>query len=133
MSEVPQAEQELLAGAERRLGRIILLLVPVGTAIVAWRWDAKMAVAFAFGGVLAYLNYCWMVAVVDALLRAQQSGVPRRTYFKLFLPLGLLVAVLYVIFARSLLPVVGVLSGLFLLVAGVLAEAVYEVLVAARR
>jgi len=132
MSEVPPAERELLAGAERRLGLFILSLVLPGAAVAGWQWGGGMALAFAFGGVLAYLNYRWIVAVVDTLMRAQKAGVPRRTYVKLFLPLALLVALLYVIFSRSWLSVAGVLAGLFLMVAGVLMEAVYELFVGAR-
>jgi len=132
MSEVPQAERELLAGAERRLGSFILLLVPPGTVVAAWQWGGGTAAAFAFGGVLAYLNYRWIVAVVDTLVRAQKAEVPRRTYVKLFVPLALLVALLYVIFSRSWVSVAGVLAGLFLMVAGVLLEAAYELFLGAR-
>lgn len=133
MNEIPQAERAFLAGAERRLGTIILSLVPVGTAVVAWQWGGAEALAFALGGALAYANYRWIVAVVDALVRAQRAAVSRRVYLKLFLPLVLLAAVLYVIFSRSLLSVAGFLGGLFLLVAGVLVEAMYEVFLALRR
>ena len=133
MSEIPPAERAFLVGAERRLGLIILCLVPVGTAAVAWQWGRAEAVAFAVGGAVAYANYRWIVAVVDALVRAQRATVPRRVYLKLFLPLVLLAAVLYVIFSRSLLSVAGFLGGVFLLVAGVLVEAVYEVFLALRR
>ncbi len=133
MTEIPPRELELLAGAERRLGRTILFLVPVGTAVAAWRWDARMALAFAFGGALAYLNYRWIVAVVDTLMRAQSARIPRRTYAKLFLPIVLLVLFLYVIFSRSLLSLAGVVAGLLLLVAAVFVEALYEIGLAVRR
>jgi len=115
------------------LGFIILSLVPLGTVVVGWLWGGGEALAFALGGALAYANYRWIVAVVDALVRAQRATVPWRVYLKLFLPLALLAAVLYVIFARSLLSVAGFLGGVFLLVAGVLVEAVYEVFLALRR
>jgi len=133
MNELPQAERALLAGAERRLGLLILALIPLGTLVVAWQWSGAVAAAFAFGGMLAYGNYCWVVAVVDTLMKAQRARVPRRTYLKLFLPLALLVAVLYVIFSRSWLSVAGVLGGLFLLVWGILMELVYEIILAVRR
>lgn len=129
---VPQAERELLAGAERRLGQVILLLVPPGTVVAVWQWGARMAVAFALGGVLAYLNYRWIVAIVDALIRAQKARVPRRAYFKLFLPLVLFGILLYVIFSRSWLSAAGVVGGLMLLVVAVYVEAVYEVFRALR-
>lgn len=132
MTEVSQAEREFLASAERRLGRMILLLVPLGTTVAAWFYGASGALAFAVGGVLAYLNYRWIVAVVDTLVRAQKAEVPRRTYMKLFLPLALLVAILYVIFSRLWLSVAGVLAGLSLLVVGVLLEALYQLFLGVR-
>lgn len=133
MNEVPPAEREFLAGAERRLGHILLLLIPLGTLFAVWRGGWPMAGAFAVGGVLAYLNYRWIVAVVDTLLRAQQARIPRRTYLKVFLPLILLAGGLYAIFSRSLLSFTGVLGGLLLLVAAVVVEAVYELFQALRR
>lgn len=132
MSEVPARERELLARGERRLGWHILLLVPVGSALTAWGWGWFFGVSFAVGGLLAYLNYRWIVAVVDALVKAQKAEVPRRVYAKLFLPVILLVAVLYVIFSRSWLSVPGFLAGLSLLVAGVVVEAVWQISACAR-
>lgn len=126
MSEVPPAEHDFLAGAERRLEIFILALVIAGTAGAAVRWGALMAVAFALGGAGAYLNYRWIVAVVNALMQAQRAEVPRRTYFRLFLPLGLLALMLYVIFSHSRLPLAGVFAGLLVLMAAVLVEAFYE-------
>lgn len=133
MTDLPQAERELLAGAERRLGGILLLLLAAGTAAVAWQWGGRMAGAFAFGGGLAYLNYRWIVSIVDTLMRVQQGRIPRRTYAKLLLPLVLLALLLYGIVARSLLSFPGVLGGLLLLVAAIVVEAVYELILAVRR
>ena len=132
MSELPHAEKELLVGAERRLGRITLLLVGAGTGVAAWRWGGLTAASFAFGGVLAYLNYRWIVAVVDTLVRAQRARPTRGSTVKIFLPLVLLAALLYVMFSRRWLSVVGVLSGLLVLAAAVLVELVYEVIVELR-
>lgn len=132
MSEIPNSERVLLAGAERRMGLIILLLVPAGAVITAWGWGEGMAAAFVFGGLLAYLNYRWIVAVVDTLVRGQSARIPGRTYVKLFGPLGLLAFLLYVIFSRSLLAFAGVLGGLLLLVAAVVVEATVQIFLAVR-
>ncbi len=133
MSELPQAERELLARAERRLGWLILGLTPVGTAVAVWNWSAGVGVAFAFGGGLAYLNYRWIVSLVDSLVRAQQVRPTTRTYLKLFVPVVLLALLLYVIFSRSLLSLAGVVGGLLLLVAAVFLEAIYQVVLAVRK
>lgn len=91
-----------------------------------------MAAAFVFGGLLAYLNYRWIVAVVDTLVRGQSARILGRTYVKLFGPLGLLAFLLYVIFSRSLLAFAGVLGGLLLLVAAVVVEAAVQIFLAVR-
>ena len=132
MNEVPSAERELLAGAEKRLGRLILLMIVPGALLASWRWGGAAAVAFAAGGVLAYVNYRWIVAVVDTLMRAQEARVPARAYAKIFLPLVLLGVGLYVILTRSWVSAVGVFAGLSLLVVGVLVELLYQVALAAR-
>ncbi len=133
MSELPQAERELLARAERRLGWFILGLTPVGTAVAVWHWSAGVGLAFAFGGGLAYLNYRWIVSLVDSLVRAQQVRLTTRTYLKLFVPVVLLALLLYVIFSRSLLSLAGVVGGMLLLVAAVFLEAIFQVVLAVRK
>ncbi len=133
MSELPQAERELLVRAERRLGWFILGLTPVGTAVAAWNWSVGVGVAFAFGGGLAYLNYRWIVALVDSLVHAQQVRPTTRTYLKLFVPVVLLALLLYVIFSRSLLSLAGVVGGMLLLVAAVFLEAIFQVVLAVRK
>ena len=133
MTEIPESERALLAQAERRLGRMILFLTPVGAGVAAWGWGGETALAFAVGGALAYLNYRWIVAVVDTLVRSTQAGrVPRGAYLKVLAPLLLLGAGLYVIFSRSLVSVGGLVGGLLLLVAAVMMEAAYQVYLAVR-
>ena len=133
MTEIPESERALLAQAERRLGRMILVLTPAGAGVAAWRWGGETALAFAVGGALAYLNYRWIVAVVDTLVRSTQAGrVPRGAYLKVLAPLLLLGVGLYVIFSRSLVSVGGFVGGLLLLVAAVMIEAAYQVYLAVR-
>lgn len=131
-NEIAPAERERLARAEQRLGWLVAGLGALGTVVVAWRWGGVAAGAFAFGGVLAYLNYRWIVTVVDTLVRAQQVRPTRRTYVKLFAPLGLLAVVLYVIFSRRWLSPVGVVSGILMLGAAVLIELTYQVILELR-
>jgi len=127
MSEVPAAERKFVDAAISRIGHMILALILPGAAVAAWRRGWLMGGAFALGGLLAYANYRWIVSIVDALLAAGKAKPPKRAYVKLLLPLGLLVALVYVIFSRSLLPVTGILAGFFLLVVAVMLEGLYEV------
>ena len=127
MSEAPPASREFVEKAVRRIGWIILILVPVGAAIAAARWGWAMALGFTVGGLLAYANYRWIVAVVDAMLGAQKAKPSPRIYGRLLLPIVLLLAALYAIVSRSLLPLSWFFAGLFLLAAGVLLEGLYEI------
>lgn len=130
MSELPPSERALLVYAERRLGWWILLLLPPGTVVSGWRWGWAMGLAFALGGLLAYLNYRWIVAVVDTLFRAleTESRIPRRTYLKILAPLVLLGFLFYATVRSSLLPLAGVFAGLLLIVAAVVVEATVQIL-----
>ena len=132
-SEVPQEEQRLLAGAERRIGQFILALIPFGTAAAAWQWNLTVAGAFALGGGLAYLNYRWIVSVVDALSKAQEQRPRARDYLRLFAPLVLLVVFLYAIFNVSWSSATGVLTGVLLLVPAVFLEALVQLVLGLRR
>ncbi len=132
-TEVPPEEKRLLAGAERRVGWFILGLISVGTAVAFWQWGGAIAGAFALGGGLAYANYRWIVAVVDALVRAQTERPRARDYAKLFAPIVLLGVLLYGIFTVSWLSAVGIMSGILLLVPAIFLEAVYQVILGLRR
>ena len=133
MSETQAVGSRLVDAAVRRIGYIILVLIFPGAGVAAWQWGWTMAAAFALGGALAYANYRWIVSIVDAMLVAGKVKVPARAYAKLLLPLVLLAALVYVIFSRSLLPVMGILAGFFLLVIAVMSEAVYEITLGPRR
>lgn len=127
MTETPAADKTFVDAAIRRVGHFILALIVPGAAVSAWRWGWTMAAAFALGGALAYVNYRWIVSIVDAMLAAGKAKPPRRAYMKLLLPLVLLAALVYVIFSRSLLPVTGILAGFFLLVVAVMLEGLYQI------
>ena len=132
-TEVPPEEKRLLAGAERRVGWFILGLIPAGTAAAFWQWGGAIAGAFALGGGLAYANYRWIVAVVDALVRAQTERPRARDYDKLFAPIVLLGVLLYGIFTVSWLSAVGIMGGLLLMVPAIFLEAVYQVFLGLRK
>jgi hypothetical protein len=133
VNEAPATGKEVVDAAVRRIGWTILALILPGAAVATFRWDWTMAGAFTLGGLLGYANYRWIVSIVDALLAAGKAKPPKRAYLKLLLPLVLLAALVYVIFSRSLLPVVGILAGFFLLVVAVMLEGLYQVVRGPRR
>lgn len=121
------AAEAFYRAAERQI-EIWTLLTGAGGALLAvptWGWPAAGGVLL--GATLAWVNFRWLKQGVAALERiavaqagAENVRIPRRTYVKFFGRYVLLLAVLYVIFSRSLLPVAAVFAGLFALVAAVL-------------
>lgn len=133
ISSVPEAEQRLLAAAERRIGLFILALIAPGAAAAWLLWTPEVALAFAIGGGLAYGNYRWLAWVVGELARAHKVKPGMGDYVKLLAPLILLTVILYVIFFVSPVPFVGVVSGVLLLVPAVILEAVVQAVLALRK
>ncbi len=132
------SEEQLVRAAVRRIylwmGACALTLTFV---LLLWKgpWYGG---GFAAGAALSVLNFHWLNAAVEALASHfdQASaeafqGVPRRParaalVAKFVLRYALMIAVGYAIFRTSVLSLTAFLGGLFVFVAGVLAEMVYE-------
>ena len=119
--------------AERRIEWLTLGLGAAAAVVVAVRWGWRAALGLAVGAALAWLNYRWLKQGVGALVQlsvaqadAPKVRIPRRVYLKSFGRIALLIAVVYAILSRSLLPGAAVLAGLFSLVAAVLVELLYQ-------
>ena len=66
-SQIPAAEQALLAGAEHRIARGIWILGIAGIG-VCWFWGgSRWGVGFTVGAVLSALNFHWMKGAVGTL------------------------------------------------------------------
>ena len=138
------AEEQFVAAAVRRMYRWMgVCAVAVTLAVLVWKgpWHGG---GFAVGAVLSILNFHWMKGAVDRLAAYFQpsphSGMAseaqpnvrlgwlRRNWLslKFVLRYALLIAVGYVIFRTSVLSLTAFLAGLFVFVAGVLAEMIYE-------
>lgn len=135
VDEQATAQQNFYDGAERRL----LITMPVIAALaspalgLAFGWRFGLGVAL--GCAVAYANFYWLKRIVSGLAdRATQQGHPSGTgiVFKFFIRYALLGIGAYVIFSVSLVSLYGFLCGLFLPVAAILVEAVYEVQAALR-
>ena len=121
------------ATAEHRIEWVTLALGLAASAYSFARWGWRPGTGVALGAALAWLNYRWLKQGVGALVKLStaQAGeehprVPRTVYVKFFGRYALLLAVVYVILSRSLLPVVAVLGGLFAVVAAVMIELMWE-------
>jgi hypothetical protein len=117
-------------GAVTRIPRFMIVLSVLFTALGWLRFGWRMALGFACGSAIAYLNFCWLERVVTALAdRVTSTGKPPsgRSVVARFLFRYLLMALGgYAIFSLSPASLYGLLAGLFLPVAGITCEAVYE-------
>lgn len=129
MSESPAFYQ----AAEKRIERLTLVVGGLAALAAGLLWGARSAAGILLGAALAWLNYRWLKQGLTPLARlaaaqqeAPQIKVPASVYWKFAGRYALIAAVLYVIFAYSLLPGVAVLGGLFALAAAVVVELLFQ-------
>jgi hypothetical protein len=115
--------------ALRRIGRTMWLLAAAGAiGLTVWRgWT--WGVGWLIGSALSALNFRWMKQMADGLGR--EGAKPRKAVF-LGMRYLLLGGGLYVILKFTAISVPAALAGLFLLVAAVLLEILFELALYAR-
>ena len=131
-----QAES-FYSGALTRIPRFMIAIALVLSATGWLRFGWRIALGFACGCAIAYLNFHWLERVVSALAdRATQSsyrqssgGIVVRFLARYFL----MAAAAYAIFSVSPASLYGLFAGLFLPVGGIACEAGYELYVAVSR
>ena len=137
-NEEPSPEATLFyAGALGRIRRCMLVLGAAGVVGVwlgvGWRFGAGLLV----GCAIAYVNFHWLKKAVNALAdrvtRTGQRGSSSGIVSQFLLRYALIALAAYVIFRVSVASVYGLLAGLFLPVAAIFCEAMYEAYVALRR
>ena len=129
-SEIPPAEQELLAGVDRRIYRAMGFLT-VGGAILCWLWrDWHWGAGFAIGAILSALNFYWLKTAVSLLAQVAGSGHPVRsggTVARFVFRYVLIGVAGYVIFESSFISLKAFFLGLFLFIAAILVEVAYQI------
>lgn len=122
------------AGAIDRISRFMMVLALPLSAAAWWRYGWRIALGFACGCAVAYLNFYWLKRVVTALAdRATQPGHVQSSggvVLRFLLRYVLLGLGAYVIFTVSPASLYGLFAGLFLPVAAIACEAAYETWVA---
>lgn len=120
---------EFFGRALARIGKLMLAMTAAGAAaglaFGGWRW----AGGFALGAAASYLNFTWLKQLVEAL-----GGGPARGRGSLAVVIGLryllLAAGAYVILNFSPFSLAGAFLGLFVPVAAVVAEILFELIYA---
>ena len=133
MTTNPNSEA-FYSGALDRISRLMLVLA-IGLSATAWlRYGWLIALGFACGSALAYLNFHWLKRVVIALAdRATQSGQTKSgqgVVLRFLLRYVLMALGAYVIFTVSRVSLYGLFAGLFLPVGAIACEAAYELWIA---
>jgi hypothetical protein len=132
----PEADA-FYAGAYRRIVRTMLVIPVLITPLLWLRYGKQIAMGFIAGSVIAYYNFYALkrgvAALADKVTRTGQkqsvSGVVSGFLFRYFL----IAAAAYVILKGSAASIYGLFGGLFLPVAAILIEAIYETYAALRR
>jgi small-conductance mechanosensitive channel len=131
------AAEHFYSGALYRIGRCMAALALLLVAAGWWKFGARPAIGFACGCAIAYINFHWLKRViagfVDRATGAAESQSGQGIVFRFLLRYVLMAVGAYVILTVSPASLNGLLAGLFLPVAAIGCEAVYEVYVAVAR
>ena len=120
-------EQETLDGAEARLPRWMAGFAATGTLAAFLLSSARMAGGFALGAAVAIVGYSWLHKAVVSLMSAGRVRPSALTLGKVLVRYPLAVAIIFVFYYENWLPFEAVLLGLFVPMAGALAESVFQI------
>jgi hypothetical protein len=129
--------ESFYSGALIRIPRFMVAVAVLLSAVGWLRFGWRIALGFACGCAIAYLNFHWLERVVSALAdRATQTAYRQSSggiVFRFLVRYFLMAAAAYAIFSVSPASLYGLFAGLFLPVGGIACEAAYEVYVAMAR
>jgi len=135
--EAPTPSELFYAGAIERVKSTVLILGVILTPICWLLYGIRPATGFLLGAALSYLNFHLLAKAVHGLAdRIVQQGSGEKgeiivaRFLLRYLAIG---AVVYVTFVSSFAAFKGLLAGLCLPVAGMMAEAAWELYAALRR
>ena len=131
------ASDRFYAGALARIRLFMAVLAPILIALAWWRFGFRPAIGLAFGCAIAYVNFHWLKRVIagfaDRAAGATALRSGRGIVFRFLLRYFLMALGAYVILTVSPAGLNGLLAGLFLPVAAIFCEAIYEAYTALAR
>jgi hypothetical protein len=129
-----QAAEVFYAGALLRIRRLMAMLAPILAAGVWWKFGVRSAAGFALGCVIAYVNFYWLKRVIAGFAERATGSAGSQSgggiVFRFLLRYFLMTLAAYAILTVSPASLNGLLAGLFLPVAAIACEAVYELYIA---
>jgi len=131
------ASESFYSGALDRIRRFMLVLW-VALSLGGWlRFGWRLALGFACGCGIAYLNFYWLKRVVSGMAdRIAQTGKQesgKGIVVRFLLRYFLMAVGAYIILSVTPASLYGFLAGLSLVVAGIACEAAYEIYAALAR
>jgi small-conductance mechanosensitive channel len=133
----PAEAEQFYSGALQRIRRSMTVLAPLLVVAAWWKFGLRTAAGFAFGCVIAYVNFHWLKRVIagfaDRATGTATSQSGQGIVFRFLLRYFLMALGAYVILTVSPASLNGLLAGLFLPVAAIGCEAVYELYAALAR
>ncbi|SPF44365.1 ATP synthase protein I [Candidatus Sulfotelmatobacter kueseliae] len=131
------AADRFYSGALGRIRHFMAAIAPLLIAAAWWKFGVRPAVGFACGCVIAYVNFYWLKRVIsgfaDRATGAANTQSGQGIVSRFLLRYVLMAVGAYVILTVSPASLNGLLAGLFLPVAAIACEAVYELYVAVTR
>jgi hypothetical protein len=125
------ASEHFYAGALRRIRNCMAVLAPLFVAAAWIRFGLRAAIGMVFGCAIAYVNFHWLKQViagfVDRATGVATSESGQGIVFRFLFRYVLMALGAYAILTVSPASLNGLLAGLFLPVAAILCEALYEV------
>ena len=136
-SELAPESEHFFSGALDRIRRLMAVLAPLLVALAWLKFGLRTAGGLAFGCAIAYINFFWLkraiAGFVDRAAGATTSQSGQGIVFRFLLRYVLMALGAYVILTVSPASLNGLLAGLFLPVAAIGCEAVYELYAALAR
>ena len=115
----------------------MIVLIPFLIVAAGWKFGMRTAVGFAFGCAIAYVNFHWLKRVIagfaDRATGTATSETGQGIVFRFLFRYVLMAVGAYAILTVSPASLNGLLAGLFLPVAAIACEAIYELYAALSR
>ncbi|MCI0356319.1 MAG: ATP synthase subunit I [Acidobacteria bacterium] len=125
------------ARAEHRIPRFMGAVFLLAAAVLWPWWGSGFVLGFAIGAAVAAVNLLWLKQITSAFVeRLSGTGAGASAWgvvFRFLLRYALIALLAYGMLANRAVSINGFLAGLFLPVAALACEAVYELYVALRR
>jgi hypothetical protein len=103
-----------------RIQVVIWLLLAIMTAVAWWLTSGLVAMSIAVGGLVANLSFVWLKRDLVKLLAGPLDAAKVRFFFRYYLRLALVVAVLFFLVKSDRVHIAGLLLGLSTVYLGIL-------------